>query len=299
MTPSLEPEDYDVLLREALAEDLDDGDCTTESLIPPETLGGATMLFKENGVLAGAEVASEVFRRLDSSCNPKFARRDGDRIEAGEIVARIDGRLWALLAGERTALNFVQRLSGIATLTRQYADVLEGTGSEVFDTRKTLPGWRRLAKHAVRMGGGRNHRLGLYDQVLIKDNHLQVICSIHQCTLPEAVSISVTKARESSPGLKVEVEVEDTACFEAAVNAQADIIMLDNRSPSEMERMVRWLDEQCPRGQGPRPVLEASGGISLSTVRAVAETGVDMISVGALTHSAPALDVSMEFQQLG
>jgi nicotinate-nucleotide pyrophosphorylase (carboxylating) len=249
--------------------------------------------------MAGLDVAADVFRTLDPACRVQSHCQDGARLSPGTTVLTVRGRLRALLTGERTALNFLQRLSGIATLTRQFVDAVKGTGAEILDTRKTLPGWRVLAKYAVRAGGGRNHRTGLYDQVLIKDNHLEVVRARGSRSLPEAVREAVKTAREQCPGLNVEVEVESTDCFEAAVEARADIIMLDNRAPEEMRAMVQWLEERCPRGRKGRPVLEASGGVSLANVRAVAETGVDWISVGALTHSAPALDVSMEIERLG
>jgi nicotinate-nucleotide pyrophosphorylase (carboxylating) len=292
-------EDYEALLLAALQEDVKDGDRTTDALVPREERGAGKILLKQAGVMAGLPIAADVFRTLDPACRVQYPCRDGDRLSPGTTVLTVDGRLRALLTGERTALNFLQRLSGIATLTRQFVDAVGGTGVEVLDTRKTLPGWRTLAKYAVRVGGGRNHRTGLYDQVLIKDNHLEIVRSQNNCSLAEAVRIAVALAREQCPGMNIEVEVESIECFKSAVEARADIVMLDNRAPEEMRAMVEWLDERWPRGRKGRPVLEASGGISLAYVRTVAETGVDWISVGALTHSAPALDISMEIERIG
>lgn len=299
MLRPLSSEDYEAVLRAALREDLGGGDKTTEALVPREARGQGRVVLKEPGVLAGTDIAAEVFRALSPRCQVESHCRDGDSLEPGDTVMTVTGRLQALLTGERTAVNFLQRLSGIATLTRQFVEAVRGTGVEVLDTRKTLPGWRALSKYAVRAGGGRNHRSGLHDQVLIKDNHLEVVRSMNDCSPPEAVAIAIRLAREKSPTLAVEVEVEDLECFQAAVAAHADIIMLDNRGPEEMREMVEQLDAQWPRARQGRPILEASGGIRLEDARAVAETGVDWISIGALTHSAPALDLSMETERLG
>jgi len=299
MLRPLSSEDYEALLRTALHEDIGDGDKTTEALVPREARGQARAVLKEPGVVAGTDVAAEVFRALSPMCQTEYHCRDGDSLGPGDTVITVTGRLQSLLTGERTAVNFLQRLSGIATLTRQFVEAVRGTGVEILDTRKTVPGWRALSKYAVRAGGGRNHRSGLYDQVLIKDNHLEVVRSMNDCSPSKAVEIAIGLARETSPTLAVEVEVEDLECFQAAVAARADIIMLDNRSLEEMREMVEELDAQWPRERKGRPILEASGGIRLEDARAVAEAGADRISIGALTHSAPALDISMETERVG
>jgi len=260
-------------VRAFLAEDVGDGDVTAEAVVPADARLDATLLLKEDGVVCGLEVAEAVFRELDPGARFEALARDGDRVK-GE-VARVSGNARALLTGERTALNLLGRLSGIATLTRRYVDAIAGTGAVVLDTRKTTPGLRALEKLAVRAGGGTNHRFGLYDAVLIKDNHLR---------LGGGVAASVSHAQET--GLPVEVECETLADVEAALDAGADTILLDNMAPPQLREAVGLV-----RG---RARTEASGGITLETIREVATTGVDAISVGALTHGARSLDVSME-----
>ncbi len=260
-------------VRAFLAEDVGDGDVTADAVVPADATLEATLLLKEDGVVCGLEVAEAVFRELDPAVRFEPLARDGDRIR-GE-VARASGNARALLTGERTALNLLGRLSGIATLTRRYADAVAGTGTVVLDTRKTTPGLRSLEKLAVRAGGGTNHRFGLYDAVLIKDNHLR---------LGGGVAASVRRARET--GLPVEVECETLEDVEAALDAGADTILLDNMTPAQLREAVGLV--------GGRARTEASGGITLETIREVAATGVDAISVGALTHGARSLDVSME-----
>jgi nicotinate-nucleotide pyrophosphorylase (carboxylating) len=257
-----------------LAEDVGDGDLTSLAVVDEDATCTARLLVKEPGVVCGLDVASEVFDRLGATLDSLAA--DGDAVEPG-AVARVEGPARGVLAGERLALNVLGRLSGIATLTRRYVDAVDGTGAVILDTRKTTPGLRGLEKHAVACGGGQNHRLGLYDGILIKDNHLRLAGSIGE---------AVVRARES--GIPVEVECDTVAQVREALAAGADSILLDNMTVPELREAVG-----LARG---RSRLEASGGVTLETVRAIAETGVDFISVGALTHSAPALDVSLEVE---
>jgi len=272
------------IVSNALAEDLGSGDVTSEALVPSELEGKASILVKRDGVLVGLDVAKEVFRQVDPSLRFKALVKDGAKIRKGGMVATVDGKVASILKAERTALNFLQHLSGIATETAQYVDAVSGTKAIITDTRKTIPGLRLLEKYAVRAGGGHNHRLNLGDGVLIKDNHLAALRS-SGLGLGEAVK----KARKRAPrAMKVEVEVESVKQAREALSAGADIIMLDNMNVKDMRRVVELV-------QG-RALLEASGGITLDNVRSVAEAGVDLISVGALTHSAKALDISLEVE---
>jgi len=268
------------VIENALAEDLASSDVTTEALIPPDLEGRAVILVKEDGVLAGMEVAQAVFRHVDPALRVEVLIQDGVRVRKGNEVAIINGKVASILRAERTALNFLCRLSGVATETARYVAVVEGCKARITDTRKTTPGMRMLEKYAVRMGGGQSHRLHLGDWVLIKDNHLAALPAVG---LKEAIE----RARQSSP-LKVEVEVGSLAEAEAALDASADIIMLDNMAVEEIKQVV-----ELARG---RALIEASGGITLENVFQVAETGVDLISVGAITHSAKALDLSLELE---
>lgn len=275
--PSLE------LIDLALREDLAHGDITSESTVPADRHATATMLAKQDGVISGLKTAQAVFVRIDPSVAFLPMVSDGDRVARGDELARISGNARSILAAERTALNLIQRLSGIATLTSRYVAHVSGTNASVIDTRKTTPGLRYLEKAAVRDGGGSNHRFNLGDAVLIKDNHLAAIGGEHP------IRDAVTAAKHRAPHTtKVEVEVVDLAGVQEALDAHADIIMLDNMSLDEMRAAVQLVDG--------RALLEASGGITLETLRAVAETGVDLISAGALTHSAPSLDISLDFQ---
>jgi nicotinate-nucleotide pyrophosphorylase (carboxylating) len=261
-----------------LAEDVGSGDVTTEATIPEGHRVSARLLVKQPGVVCGLDAAEAVFRLLDPALEVERLLADGDAVEQAPAIAlRLEGDARALLTGERLALNLAGRLSGVATLTRRYVDAISGTGALVLDTRKTTPGLRMLEKHAVACGGGGNYRLGLYDAVLIKDNHLAV---------SESVAAAVSRARAHAPGLEVEVEADTLAQVEQALAARADAILLDNMSPAAMREAVRLV--------AGRARTEASGGITLETIRDVAESGVDTISIGALTHSAPALDVSLE-----
>jgi nicotinate-nucleotide pyrophosphorylase (carboxylating) len=272
------------MVGEALAEDLGSGDVTTEALVPSELEGKAFILVKRDGVLAGIDVAKEVFRQVDPSLYFKALVKDGAKVRKGDVVATVEGKVAIILRAERTALNFLQHLSGIATETARYVDAVSGTKTIITDTRKTIPGLRLLEKYAVRAGGGRNHRLNLGDGVLIKDNHLAALR-----ISGEGLGEAVKQARERAPrAMKVEVEVESVKQAREALSAGADIIMLDNMNVKDMLRVVGLV-------QG-RALLEASGGITLDNVRSVAEAGVDLISVGALTHSAKALDISLEVE---
>jgi nicotinate-nucleotide pyrophosphorylase (carboxylating) len=261
-----------VNIRSWLAEDVGTGDVTSAAVVDEDALCEARIVVKEPGVVCGLEVAAAVFEALGAQLEPLVA--DGDRVEPNP-VARVDGPARAVLTGERLALNLLGRLSGIATLTRRFVEAVEGTGATILDTRKTTPGLRELEKHAVRCGGGTNHRLGLFDGALIKDNHLRLVGSIGE---------AVGRARGT--GLLVEIECDTLDQVAEALEAGADRILLDNMSPDELRAAVALVDG--------RAELEASGGVTLETVRAVAETGIDFISVGALTHSAPALDCSLE-----
>ncbi len=272
-------EDIDRAVAAALAEDLPRGDVTSESLVPPDAQSSAVLLAKEPGVLAGLEVARRVFLRVDPRTHFKALSADGRAFIAGEVLARLRGPSIALLEGERTALNFLQRLSGVATLTRAYVRAVAGTNAKILDTRKTTPGLRALEKYAVTMGGGRNHRSSLSDMVLIKDNHLRQVGSV-------AEAVARARARAGA-GLRVEVETTTEAQAREALEAGADIIMLDNMEPEAMRPIVELVAGRVP--------LEASGGMTPERAAAAAAAGVDFVSVGALTHSARALDISLEF----
>jgi len=268
----------------ALREDLGRGDITTDTLVPPDVEGAASVLIKADGILAGTGVAEIVFRRVDPQLRVQFSAKDGSAVRAGQVVGRVSGKVVSILKAERVALNFLQRLSGVASLTAQYVAQTEGTKAGIYDTRKTTPGLRFLEKYAVRMGGGHNHRLDLGDFVLIKDNHIAILRG-------KGMSLAdiVRKAKAKVPqGMKVEVEVTSTGDAIEAAEAGADIVMFDNMPVGDMKRAVGLLPEGVK--------TEASGGMSLSNVREVAMTGVDIISVGALTHSAKVLDISLELE---
>lgn len=266
-----------------LAEDLGRGDITTQSTVARNTRARGRFLAKEAMVIAGLEAAEAVFSTLDAQQQLEAFVSDGEEVEAGKVVARTSGFADVLLAGERVALNLLQRLSGIATLTRKYVRAVEGTNAQIVDTRKTTPGLRMLEKYAVAAGGGRNHRFGLDDGVLIKDNHI---------ALAGGVRGAVERARASVGHLhKVEVEVSTERDLREAIESGADIILLDNRTPEETARLV-----EASRALKPEVMLESSGGITLENVRAYAEAGVDLISIGALTHSARAMDISFKIQ---
>jgi nicotinate-nucleotide pyrophosphorylase (carboxylating) len=266
------------LIESALSEDLGEGDVTSEAIIPADASATAEIKAKQDLVLAGIDVAREVFHHLDPSIKFEQLAKDGDKIKTGAVLARVSGKTRVLLAGERVALNVLQHLSGIATLTARYVEKLSGTKARILDTRKTIPGLRQLEKYAVRMGGGKNHRMGLFDMVLIKDNHIKAAGGI---------TIAVGRVREKlRDRFKIEVEAKTLDEVREALAAKADIIMLDNMTLDRMKEAVKLIAGKA--------LVEASGNVTLETVRAVAETGVDLISVGALTHSAPAADISMK-----
>jgi nicotinate-nucleotide pyrophosphorylase (carboxylating) len=272
------------IIDRALAEDLGKGDVTTEALIPGDKQGTGFIVAKKEGILAGINVAKQVFHRVDPELNVEILLEDGARIKPGSKVARVSGSIAGILKAERVALNFLQRLSGIASETNRYVEAVKGLPVRIMDTRKTTPGLRLLEKHAVKAGGGENHRMSLGEGILIKDNHLAALRS-QRLNIKEIVA----KARKNSPQ-RLPVEVEAGTVSEAleAVEAGADIVMLDNMSLEDMRKAVKSIHG--------RALIEASGGITLDNVRAVAETGVDFISIGALTHSARALDISLELE---
>ena len=267
----------------ALAEDVGSGDVTTCSIVPPATKASALMQAREPIVVAGLAFAETAFMELSADVELATCARDGQRVDRGSTLMRASGPAAALLTAERVALNFVQRLSGVATLTAKFVDAVSGTGVQILDTRKTTPGWRRFEKYAVACGGGRNHRFGLFDMVLIKDNHLSAL----RGESPNAIAAAVQRARSAFPKLQIEVEADTLEQVEQALAAGANLVLLDNMSLDELRQAVGL----C-RG---RAKMEASGGVRLSTVRAIAECGVDFISVGALTHSAPAVDIGLDF----
>jgi nicotinate-nucleotide pyrophosphorylase (carboxylating) len=272
------------IIDRALAEDLGRGDITTEALIHGDQQGTSLIVIKREGILAGIEVAKRVFHRVDPNLKVEILLEDGSRVKPGNKVARVAGNVASILKAERVALNFLQRLSGIASETGRYVEVVEGLPVRIMDTRKTTPGLRMVEKYAVRVGGGENHRMNLGDGILIKDNHLAVLRR-QGLNIKEIVAI----ARQSTPQrLKVEVEVRTVPEGLEAAEAGADIIMLDNMNLEDMREAVKSVHG--------RALIEASGGITLDNVRAVAETGVDFISIGTLTHSAKALDISLELE---
>ena len=280
-------EQIDFIADLALAEDTSHGDVTSDALIPPDLHGKASILVKEEGVLAGGQVAGRVFLRVDPSLKVEVMVEDGTKVKPGDIVAIISGRVMSILKGERVALNFLQRLSGIASLTAEYVTETKGYNVSITDTRKTTPGLRLLEKYAVRMGGGKNHRFHLGDGVLIKDNHLAALRA-------QGMSLKdiIAGAKQNAPrDSKVEVEVSTVQEALEAAEAGADIIMLDNMSLDEMRRVVN----QIPR----HIKTEASGGINLANVCSAAMAGVNTISIGALTHSVEALDISIELEPKG
>ena len=268
----------------ALDEDGADHDVTTQALVPNDQLGGGTLLAKGEGVVCGLPVAAEAFHLLDAAIAFEPLVPEGTAVSSGAVLARIDGRLAPVLSAERVALNLLQRLSGVATATRRMVDAVAGIDVRIVDTRKTTPGLRALERYAVRVGGGHNHRFNLADGVLLKDNHIAAGRS-------RGLSLAdiIAAARDGAPHtLRIEIEVTTLAEAEEAVVGGADVILLDNMSPSEMAQTVRMIDG--------RALTEASGGVTIANVRAIAESGVDIISSGALTHSAKALDISLEIE---
>ena len=267
----------------AIEEDVGNGDVTSNATLPPDLIYNGRCLAKADGVIAGLEVMGLVFEQVDPTIQFNPLVEEGQKVEKGTIVAMVSGSARSLLTAERTALNFLQRMSGIATLTRQFVDAVAGTKAIILDTRKTVPGLRGVDKWAVRLGGGQNHRYGLYDMVLIKDNHILAAGSITH---------AVARVRANNPHqLPIEVEVKNFAELDEALALNVDRIMLDNMSLDEMKRAVERVNGRCP--------LEASGNVTLQTVSAIAQTGVDYISSGALTHSVTAMDISLDLTNDG
>ena len=280
----LSPSEIRTAVKSALAEDIGRGDVTTLATVPKTLAFRAVLRAREPLVVAGLEFAKAAFLQLSSSVRVEYLVHDGTHVGRGDRLLRLTGPARAILTAERVALNYVQHLSGIATLTAQFVAALKGTRAQILDTRKTTPGWRRFEKYAVACGGGKNHRFGLFDLVLIKDNHLAAL----QAEKPNAVAAAIQRARKRYPRLKVEVEADTLEQAAQAVEAGADILLLDNMTPTQLRQAVK-----IAKG---RAQTEASGGVRLDTVRAIADSGVDFISVGALTHSARAVDIGLDFE---
>jgi nicotinate-nucleotide pyrophosphorylase (carboxylating) len=297
----------EALIDLALAEDLGDrGDITGQFFIAPGTAARGRIVAREDCVIAGTEIARRVFEKIDPSVVVAVPLADGSPARSGMSVIELAGPAQALLAGERTALNFLQRLSAVATATRRFVDAVEGTGAKILDTRKTTPGWREIEKAAVLAGGGRNHRMGLYDMAMVKDNHLLA------CGDLAALQIAIDHLRSTHPDARVELEADRLDQVETFLTLRGiDVILLDNMDNTQLRQAVtmrnsagsgeceRVVGSPKPSGTAPSkntpPALEASGGVTLETIRAIAETGVDLISIGALTHSAPAVDLALDF----
>jgi nicotinate-nucleotide pyrophosphorylase (carboxylating) len=287
MFGNAERENAKALIAMAIAEDLGEaGDVTACATIPHDATGAARFVARSEGVIAGLPVIAMLANHFELGHGWEPVSRDGDRVQPGTVIARVGGLMRPLLAMERTALNFLQRLSGIATLTARFVTSVAGTKTAILDTRKTTPGWRALEKYAVRCGGGTNHRIGLFDAVLIKDNHLAWLEATG-----DPIGTAIAAAREHAPvGTVVEIEVDTLEQLDRALGCGPDIILVDNLGPRMLEEAVRRRDAKAPR-----VLLEASGGITLATVGNFARSGIDWISVGALTHSAPALDIGLDF----
>jgi nicotinate-nucleotide pyrophosphorylase (carboxylating) len=280
----LSAEEIRAAVRLALAEDIGGGDATTLATVPANATAKAVMRPREPLVVAGIQFAEIAFRELSPKIKIEKLSRDGQKLAAGKTLLTISGPARAILSAERVALNFVQRLSGVATLTSQFVEAVRGTTAKILDTRKTTPGWRRFEKYAVACGGGKNHRLGLFDMILIKDNHLAAL----RDEKPNAIAAAVFRARKKFPKLKVEVEADTLEQVAQAADVGAEIILLDNMNLKQLRLAVKIVNG--------RVKTEASGGVNLKTVRAIAQTGVDFISVGALTHSARAVDIGLDFE---
>lgn len=267
----------------ALAEDIGGGDITAKWFIRPNTKAKADIVARESACLAGVQVGAEVFHRVDTTLILEIEKSDGAALEKGDRVMTIQGNAASILTAERTALNFIQRLSGVATMSRRYVEAVRGTGAVILDTRKTTPGLRVLEKAAVVAGGGRNHRLGLNDMFMVKDNHLAAGLDL------EVLQQMITAARAANPGIRVELEADTLAQAQGFFNLHGvDVVLLDNMPPQDMRAAVRTRPDHI--------ALEASGGVNLQTVRSIAETGVDFISIGSITHSAPAIDFALDFR---
>ncbi|MFA6597504.1 MAG: carboxylating nicotinate-nucleotide diphosphorylase [Ignavibacteriaceae bacterium] len=274
----LQKKEIERVIITALKEDISTGDITTDLLISKRQKAKAFFLAKEDGIIAGLHIAKIVFQKLDKTVSWKFFMKEGEHVAAGTKIAEVSGSLRALLTGERTALNILQRMSGIATATSNYVALVKETNAKILDTRKTVPGLRMLDKYAVKIGGGTNHRIGLFDMVLIKDNHIKAAGDI-------TTAVSTIRKRLTKK-IKIEVETRNLEEVREALSCKVEIIMLDNMTIAEMKKAVKIIDGKA--------AVEASGNVNLKTVRAIAKTGVDYISVGALTHSVKALDISMK-----
>jgi len=271
--------EIDRIVNNALREDMPEGDITSENVVSQDSISKAVITGKEEGILAGIEVAEKVFKKIDPEIRIKKYFRDGQGIKKGEKLAVLQGSSISLLKGERTALNFLQRMSGIATLTRKFANALKGSSTKLLDTRKTTPGLRILEKYAVKTGGGENHRFSLSDMVMLKDNHLRLVGDIRT---------AVERARANiRPGIKIEVETSNLKEVKESIGSGADMVMLDNMSLNKMREVVKWVNGRVP--------LEVSGKVDLDNIKDIALLGVDYVSVGSLTHSFKSLDISMDF----
>ena len=277
----MDKKDFEYIIKNALAEDIGSGDITTSAIVPANLIATGEFLAKQNGIVAGLDVVEILLGIVDSSLSFERKVSEGEKVNAGKIIAAVKGSAASMLTAERTALNFLQRMSGIATMTNLYIERIKHTKAKILDTRKTAPGLRELDKLAVKLGGGTNHRIGLYDMFLIKDNHIAAAGSIIK-----AIESCKEYRRKNNSSYKIEVETENLEQVKEALNTGADFILLDNFEPVEMRKAVQLISGKC--------LTEASGGIDLNTIKAVAETGVDYISVGALTHSVRALDISLE-----
>lgn len=274
----------EILIDLALTEDIGAGDVTSQYFIPETKTARAFVTARAEGVVSGVDLAARVFAKVDPETEVEVLIQDGSRVSDGALLIRISGKARSILTAERTALNFLQRLSGTATLTATYVEAVKGTRARILDTRKTTPGYRLLEKRAVRHGGGVNHRLGLHDRAMVKDNHL-----VTEGT-PDALQAAITRMKAEKPDVEVELEADRLDQVRAFLHLDGvDHILLDNMSLEELREAVEL------RGEAGKPYLEASGGVNLDTVRGIAQTGVDFISVGALTHSAPALDIGLDF----
>jgi nicotinate-nucleotide pyrophosphorylase (carboxylating) len=271
------------LIKRSLKEDIGEGDITSRAIIPKSVKAKGNFLVKADGIIAGQKIAKKVFKMVDPDLKFKESIKDGNAVRKGIITAEVEGRASSILTAERTALNFLQRMSGIATLTNQFVKEIAHTKAKILDTRKTVPGLRMLDKEAVRLGGGQNHRIGLFDMLLIKDNHIAVAGSI-----TEAVNACRKYQEKKKSSFKIEVETKNLNEVEEALKCKVDIIMLDNFNFDLMYEAVKLINGKC--------FVEASGNVNLENVRTIAETGVDFISVGALTHSVKALDISLEVE---
>ncbi len=277
-------DNVDTLIDLALAEDFGTGDVTSQYFVPEHLTAKAILTPRSKGVLSGVDLAAKVFKKVDPSLKVEVLLKDGEYVAPGAVVMVIEGKAQSILGAERTALNFIQRLSGVASLTRQYVKAISHTSARILDTRKTTPGYRLLEKAAVAHGGGTNHRLGLYDRAMVKDNHLMTDGNT------EHLQSCINKLKEDKPNVEIQLEADNLDQFRQFLNLEGvDHVLLDNMTPDLLAQAVAM------RGDRAKPLLEASGGVNLSTVAAIAESGVDFVSVGYVTHSAPSLDLGLDF----